>query len=154
MFETLKLECKPLVIDAEQAEDSGVEIADVDRVFHDVIAKVVGHAVGDSGFGAASGHPDRKATRMMVAAIVVFGKAALAVNSAAEFAAPEYERVVEELGGAIRRGTKFWQVADGVGVDIPTALIDLRESNTTFGHTAREQTIVGKRACLLCVVAI
>src|SRR5256885_4025868 len=85
LFETLKLERKAFVIDAEQAEDGRVEIAYVDRVFHDVIAKVVRDAVGDSGFGAATGHPDRKATRVMVAAIVVFGKAALAVNSAPEF---------------------------------------------------------------------
>src|SRR5882672_799514 len=96
LFETLKLECEPFVIDAEQAEDSRVEIADVDRVFHDVIAKVVCDAVGDSGFGAAAGHPNGKATGMMVAAIVVFRESALAVNGAAEFAAPKYERVVEE----------------------------------------------------------
>src|SRR5256885_7757493 len=122
LFETLKLECKPFVIDAEQSEDGRIEVADMDRVFHDVIAKVVCDAVGDSGFGAAAGHPNRKATRMMVAAIVVFREATLAVNSAAEFAAPEYERVVEEsaalqigdegVGGAIRRGGKFWQIAD------------------------------------------
>src|SRR5256885_10377155 len=72
LFEALEFECKAFVIDAEQAEDSRVEIADVDWVFHDVIAKVVGHAVSDSGFGAAAGHPNRKTTGMMVAAIVVF----------------------------------------------------------------------------------
>src|SRR5207302_11159581 len=100
-------------------------------------------AVGNSGFGATASHPNRKATRMMVAAIVVFREATLAVNGAAEFAAPEYERVVEEsaalqigdegVGGAIRRGGEFWQVTDGIGMYIPTALIDLRESDTAFG---------------------
>src|SRR5579859_164067 len=75
LLETLKFEGKPFVIDAEQAEDGRVEITDVDGVFHDVIAKVVCNAVGDSGSGAAASHPHRKATGVMVASIVVFRKA-------------------------------------------------------------------------------
>src|SRR5206468_2863130 len=96
LFETLKLERESFVIDAEQAQHGRVEIAHMDRVFHDVIAKIVRHAVDNSRLSAAASHPNSKATGMMVAAIVVFGKSALAIHGAAEFAAPQHQRVVQK----------------------------------------------------------
>jgi hypothetical protein len=40
---------EPLVVDAEDVEHRGVEVAEVDRVFGDVVAEVVGLSVFDAG---------------------------------------------------------------------------------------------------------
>ena len=47
-----------LVIDAEAMQDCGVEVVDVDGVFSNVVAEIVGFAVRDSGLDAATSHPD------------------------------------------------------------------------------------------------
>lgn len=46
-----------VVVEAEELQNGGVEVADVDRVFDDVVAEIVGFAVDGSPFGAPSGHP-------------------------------------------------------------------------------------------------
>ncbi len=92
----LELERELRVVDAQAVQDRGVQVVDVDRVFRDVVAEVVGLAVGDAGLDAAAGQPDREAARMMVAAVVVGRQLALAVDRAAELAAPDDERVVQQ----------------------------------------------------------
>src|SRR5438552_518651 len=113
LFETLKFERKSFVIDAKQAKNGRIEIAYMNRVFHDVIAKIIGHTMDDSRFCAAARKPDGKTTWVMVTAIIVLGKATLAINCATEFAAPEDQCVIEKsaapqirdqsVGSAIRR---------------------------------------------------
>ena len=62
---------------------------------HDVVAVVVGLAVGDAGFDPATGHPDGEAARVVVAPVVFIGELALAVGGASELAAPDDEGLVE-----------------------------------------------------------
>ena len=57
---------------------------------------VVGLAEGHAGLDAAAGQPHGEAARMMVAAVVVGRQLALAVDRAAELAAPHHQRVVEQ----------------------------------------------------------
>ena len=64
-------------------------------ILDDVVAEVVGLAVDRAALRAAAGHPHGEAARVMVAAVVLVGQAALRVDRAAEFAAPDDERVVE-----------------------------------------------------------
>ena len=85
----LVLEGQPGVVDAQAVQDRGVQVVDVDRVLDDVVAEVVGLAVGDAGLDPAAGQPDGEAAGMVVAAVVVGGQRALAVDRAAEFAAPD-----------------------------------------------------------------
>ena len=73
-----------------------MQVVDVDRVVGDVVAEVVGLAVGDAGLDAAAGQPDGEAARVVVAAVVVGGQRALAVDRPAELAAPDDQRVVEQ----------------------------------------------------------
>ena len=79
-----------------QCEDRGVEVVDVDGVLDDVVAEVVGLAVDDAGLDAAAGHPHGEAAAVVVAAVVVAGQRALAVDRPAELAAPDDQRVVEQ----------------------------------------------------------
>ena len=48
----LELEGQPGVVDAQAVEDRGVQVVDVDRVLDDVVAEVVGLAVGDARLGS------------------------------------------------------------------------------------------------------
>ena len=62
----------------------------------DVVAEVVGFAERHARLDAAAGQPDGEAARMMVAAVVGRRELALAVDRAAEFAAPDDQRVVQQ----------------------------------------------------------
>src|SRR5438105_1552505 len=59
---------QPLVIEAEEVQERGLEVVDVHGIFGDVVAKIVRLAEGDAALDAAAGQPDRIATRVMVAA--------------------------------------------------------------------------------------
>ena len=82
------------VVEAEEGEDGGVEVVDVDGVFNGFVAVVVGGAVGEAWFGAAAGHPHGEAFGVVVASV-----GASAVWGAAEFSAPDDEGVIEEPVG-------------------------------------------------------
>src|SRR3954468_16774051 len=89
---------------------------------------------------------------MMVAAETGFGNIALAVSGAAEFAAPNDQRFVEQTAlfqVFDERGAGFVGVFrlrfDAVGqaaVMIPVAMTELHEAHAAFGETAREQAVV------------
>ena len=80
---------------------------------HDVITVIVRFAVVDPGLHAAAGHPHREAARMMIAAVVVLGQPALAVDGAAEFSAPDDQRVVEHaaLLQILNQAAEGWSVS-------------------------------------------
>ena len=115
----------------------------------DVVAEVVGLAVGDARLDAAAGQPDGEAARMMVAAVVVGGQRALAVDGAAELAAPDDQRVVEQAA--------LLQVRDQRGgglVDVAALAGDLRgqvacagpSRGGRAGRSARRARPAGGRA--------
>ena len=64
----LKLEDQFFVVDPEATQDRGVEIVDMDRVAHDVIAEVVRRR-SQARFDPAASQPDGKAAWMMVAPV-------------------------------------------------------------------------------------
>ncbi len=81
----LVLERELRVVDAEQVQDRGLQVVDVDGagrelvfgwrdwvavVVGDVVAVVVGAAVGEAGLDAAAGEPDGEAAGVVVAAVV------------------------------------------------------------------------------------
>ena len=61
---------------------------DVDPVLGDVVAVIVGHAVGDARLGPTASHPDGETARVVVPAEVAGAEVALAVVGAAKLAAP------------------------------------------------------------------
>ena len=95
LVEALRAERKTAIVDAERVKDCGVEIVDMNWLVDDVVAEVVGFAVDDTWADAAAGHPHREAAGVMVAAVVLSGEPPLAVNRAAELAAPDHECVFE-----------------------------------------------------------
>ncbi len=65
MVEALEFESEAGIFDAEAVEDGGLEIADVDGIFDDIVGEIVGFAVDDAAFDAAAGHPYGEAARMV-----------------------------------------------------------------------------------------
>jgi hypothetical protein len=78
------------VVEAEEVEDGGVEVMDVDGVLDDLGAEVVGLAVGDAALDAAAGEPGAEGGVVVAAAV-----AAVDGGRAAELRGPDDQRVVE-----------------------------------------------------------
>src|SRR5262249_44164474 len=101
-----------------------------------------GLAVDHAAFDAAAGHPDGEATRVMVASVVVAGQLSLAVDRAAELAAPDHERVVEQaalleirderVARLIDIAALVGQVGGEVQVLVPTAVENLHEAHVAL----------------------
>ena len=151
----LEFERELFVVDAELMQDRRVQVVDVDRIADDVVAVVVGFAVGDARPDAAAGHPDGEAARVMIAAVVRGGQVALAVNRATELAAPDDERVVEQpapLQIENQGGTRLVDVArlirdlrGQVGVLIPAHVEELDEPHAPLRQPARQKAV--RREC-------
>ena len=84
------------MFDAHQVQDGRVEVVHVHAVLDDVVAEVVGLAVGHALVDAGAGHQDREAARVVVAAVVGLREGALRVGRTTEFAAPDDERIIEQ----------------------------------------------------------
>ena len=89
LIEALKRKGKAFVIDAHTVHDRCVKIIHMDRVFYNVVAKVVRLAVFNPTLYSAARHPHRKALGVVVAAVVFFRQFPLAVNRTSEFTAPD-----------------------------------------------------------------
>src|SRR6266568_7717990 len=120
-------------------EDRSVKVMNVDRVFHDVVGEIIGFAMDNSGLGAAAGHPHSEAARVMITSVIVLRQAALGINGAPEFAAPNDERGIEQtsrfeiLNQSVTRLIDIFALAGEasgyVGVSVPVIVIDLHEAN-------------------------
>ena len=80
LIEALVFHGEPFVIVAEEVEDGGVEIADVEGILDDIIAEVVGLPVDGTALASTARHPHGEATWMVIAAVVRLAEAALAVD--------------------------------------------------------------------------
>ncbi len=86
---------EPFVIDAQDMENGGMQVVDVDGILGDVVAIIVGSAIGDAFFDAGAGKPVGKTARMMVPAKAA-GEIALREAGPAELAPPDHQRVFEK----------------------------------------------------------
>ena len=152
------------MFEAEEVKDGGVEVADVEGVFDNVVGEVVGFAVDGSTFGTASGHPHGEAAGVVVAAVIGLGEAALGVDGSAEFAAPNDEGVFEHaallevfdegVAGLVDVFALGGHAAVDVGVVIPVVVVDLDEADATFDEAAGHEGAVGEGAGFSGVFAV
>lgn len=73
----LVFEGESFVVDAEQVQQRGVEIMNVNRILHDVIAKLTSFTVDQTPLHPTSRHPSGEASRMMVPTVVGAGEFSL-----------------------------------------------------------------------------
>src|SRR5262249_13079224 len=81
------------VVNAQQVEHGGMQVVNVDTVLHRVIAKFVGGSIGNAALDVAAGEPDGKTLDVVISSRQAF--VGLHHRRAAEFAAPDNQRVVE-----------------------------------------------------------
>jgi hypothetical protein len=91
----VEAEGETLVIEAQEVQEGGVQVVDADLVGDGLVADVVGRAVADAPFGATARQPDGEGVGIVVAA----GAALLHDGQAAELAAPDDERRIQEAAG-------------------------------------------------------
>ena len=68
----------------------------MDGIAGDVVTEIIGGAVGDAGLDSSTGDPHAKVARVMIAPIILAREFTLTVNRAAEFAAEDHKRIVEQ----------------------------------------------------------
>src|SRR5690242_20003320 len=83
-------------VEAEEVEDSGLQVMDAGLVFGDEVAQLVRLSVNCPLFDAAAGQPDAEAVGMMVAAEELAAAALFVEWGAAKLATPDDERAVEQ----------------------------------------------------------
>ena len=130
------------VVNPQLMQQGGVQVVNVDRLGDRVVAKLVCFTVRQSRLHAAAGKPDCEAARMVVASVSLFGHHSLAVDGAPEFAAPDYERFVEQPAtvqdfnerrrGLVRIGALFRKLLGQRTVLVPSAMEELDEAHATL----------------------
>ena len=84
------------MIHAEEVKHGGVKVSDVDGVFNNVIAEVIGLAVVHAALDSPACEPSRETTWMVVATVVFRSDVSLAVNGASEFACENNQCVIQQ----------------------------------------------------------
>ncbi len=141
------------MVDSQEVEEGGVEIADVDDVLHRVVAEFVGLTIAEAGFDAASGHPHGESFDVVVTTGSAFP---LKHGRAAKFAAPDDEGVFEKAAlfevGEERPG-RFVGVACAdfhvfieAAVVVPSAVVELDKAGAFFNEATGEKAVGGIRA--------
>ena len=77
------------VVESHQFLHGGMQVVNGDGILDDVVREVVRLAVTDAWFDAAASQPDREASGVVVAAVVVLGERSLSVDRSAEFTGPQ-----------------------------------------------------------------
>src|ERR1700704_5832237 len=87
---SLELERQFGVVDTQAVQNGRMQVMHVDRILGYVVAVIVSLAVGNAGLDATACHPDREATRMVIAPVIVGCQLSLRVDSPPEFPAPDH----------------------------------------------------------------
>src|SRR5258708_4494548 len=147
----LEFEGEFFVVDTKAAKDRRVEIVDMNWILHDVVTVIIRLAIDQTGLDAAARHPNCEATPVMIAAMIVFGERALAINGAPELPTPNHQRLIEEAArfeirnkrsaGLVHVTALAADLFRQIAVLIPASMHQLHEAHAAFDHPAREQTI-------------
>ena len=152
------------MVDAQTVEDRGVQIVGGYGFLDDVVGEVASFSVADAAFDPTAGEPDAEAARVVVAAILGWREFSLAVDRAAELAAPDNKSFIKEAalfeifeeGGlwlisvlALQR-----QVTGDTAMVVPATMVKLDEAHVALGHATRHQAVEGVAAGLADVGTI
>ena len=139
------------MIDSKEVQHGGVQIADIDRIFHHVVAEIVGPAVVHATLDAAAGNPARETAWMVIASVIVAGDVTLPVDGAAELPGEDDEGIIQEStrfqigeqggGGLIDVLALAAHVGGKAGVVIPAPVEKLNETDISFRHAPGEETV-------------
>ena len=133
----LVAERQPCVIDAAQMQDGRLHVVNMDRIFSDVPAELIGRPVDDARLHAATCHPPTERLAEVIASSGL-GRVALSEGRATKFATPNDERVVEHSTflqildqcrrWCLRIDALFFELGEQIVVLVPTGVHQLHES--------------------------
>lgn len=137
------------MIEAEEVENGGVPVVDVNLTRDRFVAVVVSFAVRESAFHAAASHPNGVTLVVVIAAVCV-GR----IRRATEFSAPDHEGVLEEItlfqvgeepgDGFVRLRAVFAKRGFDVGVLIPGTVAKFNETDAGLGKAAGEEALAAE----------
>src|SRR6266849_641923 len=87
------------MVEAEEAQDGGVQVVNVDDILNRSEAKVVGAADDLATLDAATGQPGGEAIRVMIAAGRLVRIAAVGHGRAPKFSTPNHQRLLQQASG-------------------------------------------------------
>ena len=161
LVKTLVPDGETAVIDTHTVENGGIELVEMHRIFCDIIAEIIGFAVGHSGLDPSPGHPHAEVARVMVSTVALPGQFSLAVGGTPEFSTEDNKCVLKHspflqvldqgCGWLIYIKTLILDFLGQVAVLIPAPVKDLNDSNPSFNESTGEERRVGKGAGLLRV---
>src|SRR5580658_286024 len=142
------------MVDAEQIEYCGVDVVDVNRLFHGLEAEIVGRAVDRATFYGSPGEPHRKSKRIMIAAALhrsAHAAANLAHGGAAELRTANHQRIFPETAlleildygrESLVRIPGIDLMGKNVGMSVPRiafGIVKLYHADAFFGKPNRSQ---------------
>src|SRR5215469_6466447 len=97
LFQALKPIVELAMIESEQIKHGRVQVANLNRIFDDFVAHIVGLPMRDAGPRSTPGQPDCEGTRIVIAAHILHLLTATIFShgSAPEFSTPHHERVFQ-----------------------------------------------------------
>ena len=141
------------VVDAEEMKDRCVEVVNVDGIFKDVVAIVVGFSNGDSFFYSCSSHPHAEALGMMITSVIFASQFSLTVGGSPKLSTPDEESIFQHTALLeISEESGGWMIGvaaltfEGFGettVMVPPLVEKLNEAHVTLGETTSEKAISG-----------
>ena len=147
------------MIETKQTEDGGVQVVDVNLVFHRMQAEFVGFADDLSAFYASPRHPHGEPGRVVVATVPFFTH-----RGASEFSTPDDQRFVQEAtglevghqtdDGKVDLSAKLGMVALHLGMAIPFAtgsMVKLNEANPAFNQPSGEEALLAEDLGILLI---
>ena len=96
LIQALELVGELFVINAHAMKNGCVKVVDINGIFGDVVTKIIGFTIRDTGLGTATRHPHAEVFGMVISAVIIFGKSTLGVNCSTKFATPYYEGFIEK----------------------------------------------------------
>src|SRR4030095_15868688 len=140
------------VVEAQAAENGGVEIVSVNAVLHDAAAIVVRLAVRDARLHAATGEPARECGAVMTAPVRTVGR-----GRAAELGGPDNERIfqhsarleiLDKAGDCLvdisRERLVRFDVAMGVPIIVRADIDQFDEAHPALDEAEGDQTLPGE----------
>ena len=138
-----------IVIDAEEVQESGVQVVHVNLVFSGIETKIIGRSVDRSGLDAATRHPNGVSMRMMIPTDLVRLEGSLHHRSPTKLTAPKDQGFVEKAallkifdegdGRLIGLGATLLQIEDEIAVRpammIPAPVVELNKTDSALDQS-------------------
>lgn len=139
------------MIESEEMEEGGVEVAEVDLAFDALGTGIAGATMGEAGFDPATGQPKGEGAGVVPGLIFAIARGE---TGAAELTAPDNEGILKQTAlievveqgsdRCIGGGAVGMEVAAVVGMLVPAAVIELDEAHPCLAESSCQQALAAE----------